>query len=316
MTVFFIVLLCVLLLLFVLYAIYRIAFGESRGKEGRLRYPGKEQLALFKEQHDEWMRMLSNIPHESVYIKNGEEMSLHGYLFAAEDKTAPIVMFFHGYRSSALSDGIGMLMMCRKMGYSFLAVDMRAHGLSEGASITFGVEERYDVVAWAQAVPFLLGGNVPVFLAGISMGGATVLMAQDLSLPATVCGIMADCPYSSPRAILHRALYQRGLLAFVVYPFLRLAALLFGHFNLEQTDAVRSVACTALPVLLFHGKEDRFVPHKMSEAIVKNAKNGRLVLVDGAGHGLSYYLARERYEQEVMDFCQAAVAEHAEAAGR
>ena len=181
--------------------------------------------------------------------------------------------------------------------------------------MSFGIEERYDVAAWAEAAPFLLGENVPIFLAGISMGGATVLMAQDVPLPATVCGIMADCPYSSPRAMLRLVLRQRRYPVWPVYPLLRLSAMIYGRFDLEQTDALRSIALTSLPLLLFHGKSDKFVPHKMSEKIVENAKNGRLVLVEGAGHGLSYDLDEERYEQEVKDFCQAALAAYAERQG-
>jgi hypothetical protein len=36
------------------------------------------------------------------------------------------------------------------------------------------------------------------------MGGATVLMASDLELPENVKGILADSPYTTPKAIIKK----------------------------------------------------------------------------------------------------------------
>lgn len=44
-------------------------------------------------------------------------------------------------------------------------------------------------------------GELPVYLAGISMGATTVLMAAGLDLPDNVRGIVADCGFTSPHAI-------------------------------------------------------------------------------------------------------------------
>ena len=74
-----------LIFLLLLYVMYRLTFAKPLFEGRPLRYPGKRQCALYKEQHDEWMRAVSALPHKEVYIKNGEEMSLHGCLFAAED---------------------------------------------------------------------------------------------------------------------------------------------------------------------------------------------------------------------------------------
>ena len=45
-------------------------------------------------------------------------------------------------------------------------------------------------------------GPAPVYLAGVSMGATSVLMATALPLPANVRGVIADCGFTSPRAIM------------------------------------------------------------------------------------------------------------------
>ena len=50
---------------------------------------------------------------------------------------------------------------------------------------------------------------------GVSMGAATVLLAAGLNLPDNVCGIVADCGYTSPREITRKCLpeYLPGFLS-------------------------------------------------------------------------------------------------------
>lgn len=42
------------------------------------------------------------------------------------------------------------------------------------------------------------GEQTPIFLMGISMGGAVALMSSDLGLPESVCGIIDDAGFTSP----------------------------------------------------------------------------------------------------------------------
>ena len=56
-----------------------------------------------------------------------------------------------------------------------------------------------------------------MYLDGISMGAATVLMASEFDLPASVRGIIADCGYTSPRDILKKVIRQCHLPVAPVY---------------------------------------------------------------------------------------------------
>ena len=58
-----------------------------------------------------------------------------------------------------------------------------------------------------------------------------------------------------------------------------------------------------IPVIFFHGDDDRFVPYEMS---IKNyeacAAPKKMVLTPSAGHGLCYLTDREGYLKELREF--------------
>src|SRR5699024_7091129 len=137
------------------------------------------------------------------------------------------------------------------------------------------------------------GPDTPLFLMGVSMGAATVLLAAGLDLPPTVRGIMADCGYTSPREGIHQYLprYLPGLPAGPVYAVGRLGTRLFGHFDPEDADCRAALANATVPVLLIHGEADSFVPCAMSrENFDACAAPKRLVTIPGAGHAVAYYV--------------------------
>ena len=127
-------------------------------------------------------------------------------------------------------------------------------------------------------------------------------MTADLDLPKNVCGIIADCPYSSPEAIIKKVCRDRGMPGFI-FPFVTIGAYLFGHFKIRGSGAVTSVKSTDVPILILHGAEDGFVPYQMAEEIYKAAGGYReLYRCEGADHGMSYMTDPKTYESRVKSF--------------
>ena len=153
-------------------------------------------------------------------------------------------------------------------------------------------------------VPTDFGENVRIILAGLSMGAATVLMSTDQPLPANVLGVVADCPYSSPGAILKTVCSRdMHIPGWLVYPFARLGARIFAGFDLEETSAVNAVKHTPVPILLLHGTGDKFVPCDMSREIRDaNPDMITLVTIPEAGHGLCYMTEPKIYEDAMQEF--------------
>ena len=183
-------------------------------------------------------------------------------------------------------------------------VDQRSHGKSEGNTITFGIKERRDCLSWIQYICERFGNDTPIILCGLSMGAATVLMATDLELPPNIKGIIADCPYSSPKAIIQKVCKDMHLPPKLLYPFVKLGACLLAGFNLEESDAVSAVKNTSIPILIIHGDDDRFVPYYMSEEIAKANSSVIFETISTAGHGLCYMVEPKKYEDVTVKFIQ------------
>lgn len=248
------------------------------------------------------IRQADAIPFEEVHIRSFDGLDLFGRLYLASEK-APFHIQFNGYRGNGIRDFCGGMQIARDAGHNVLLVDQRSHGRSGGTVITFGVKERFDVQSWVAYVAQRFGPDTPVFLDGISMGAATVLMASDLPFACPVRGILADCPYSSPFGIIRKVSREWVKMGDLMVPFIVLGARLFGHFSLFGSSALKSLAKTEIPVLLIHGTGDHFVPFSMSEELASLRPDIVTFLpVADAPHGLSLLKDRARYTEAVRAF--------------
>ncbi len=285
------------------YWAYRVAFYVPRNhQEDIYHLPSGAQNSKHQEKMRSCIKKLNDLPYESVTITSQDGKTLFGRYYHTRDG-APVQIQFHGYRGSAMRDFCGGTPLAQHLGHNALVVDQRCHGRSQGHTITFGVRERYDCQSWANYAYQRFGPNTPLILSGVSMGAATVLMASNLKLPETVCGVVADCPYSSPRDIILKVAGEMGLPKKPAGWFCLLGARLYGRFSVKDASAVESVKGTHLPVLLLHGEDDQFVPCHMSREIYAACGSDKqLVTFPNAGHGMSYLEDPQRYEAAVSGF--------------
>lgn len=285
------------------YFCYRIVFRSPNvALDDPYAVPPGPQYEKVADEMLENIHQLDQIPYEQIHLKAKDGVYLAGRFYHFYED-APIQIFFHGYRSNGVREFACGYRLAKKLGYNALVVDQRAHGKSGGHTISFGIKERYDCLEWCNYVESRFGENVKVFLSGVSMGAATVLMASDLDLPKNVVAITADCPYASPGRIIRKVSRDVRLPCWVAYPFVVLGALVFGGFRIWESSAIRSVKKTRIPILLIHGDDDRFVPCDMSRAIYDACRGDKkLVTFPTAGHGLSCFTDPARYEATMKNF--------------
>lgn len=295
----------VMLTLIIAYVTYHMAFhSPDKIQDDIYNIPTDEQYMQNRDSMYEMVRTLANIPYESVSIVNRDGMRLVGKYYHVKDG-APLDIGFHGYRGTAIRDFCGGTKISFSMGHNVLLIDQRAHGGSDGHTIAFGVKERFDCLDWINYANERFGKDTPILLYGVSMGGATVLMASGLELPPNVYGIVADSPYSSPEKIIKKVCRDRGYPPSLAYPFLSLGARLFGRICPEDATAADAARKATVPMLIIHGEDDRFVPDRMSEEV--RAANPVLVsrhTFPTAGHGLSYIVDFPRYERLIREFIE------------
>lgn len=280
---------------------YRRAFYSPRKGRGEIKPIKGEKYDPYRPEMRRIYQQLKERPFESVTVRSHDGLVLSGRYYHVRDG-APLDIGFHGYRSSPLVDFSGGSELSFRMGHNLLLVDQRAHGSSEGRTIAFGIQERRDLLRWLDYAIERFGPQVKILLYGVSMGGATVLMASELPLSSNVKGIIADCPFASPVEIILEVGKKTPIPAWLVRPFAILGARIFGGFDLTETDAREAVKHTSVPILIIHGEADSFVPQEMSDIVHSNPKMITRHLIAGADHGISYLVDTPRYSKIVEDF--------------
>lgn len=286
------------------YICYCMAFFAPRKNINTEDFPipPGEEYVPYRAQMIEWMRQVRAMPYEAVEVRSFDGLRLCGkyYEFAPD---APTELMFHGYRGSAERDLCGGVQRAFALGHSVLLIDQRTSGGSDGHTISFGINESLDCRTWIDFAVEHFGADVKLILTGISMGASTVMIAAGQDLPENVIGVLADCGYTSAKAIICKVIRGMHLPAGLLYPFVRLGARIFGHFRLEETSPVEAMRRCQVPVIFFHGEADNFVPCEMSrENYEACAARKKLVTVPGAGHGAAYLVDPERYIAVLKEF--------------
>ena len=184
-----------------------------------IQYP---ELAIMwdeKENGEKYIKDAAALPCEKVWTKSFDGLNLCARLYVNDPK-APFDILFHGYKSGSIKDFSGGINLSLNNGHNVLLVDQRAHGDSEGHIISFGLNERFDVLSWVNYLIERYGNDILIGLYGISMGAATVIMASELDLPKNVKLVVADCPFSSAEDIIVKVTSETPCPLFLLKMFL------------------------------------------------------------------------------------------------
>ncbi|MBQ0084427.1 MAG: alpha/beta hydrolase [Clostridiales bacterium] len=299
------VLLILAVLLTITYICYRIAFYVSPklNKNPYIMLEGEQYEAL-KDEITQMVDSVIDLKYTDCYTTSFDGYRLRARYYEV-DKNAPLEIMVHGYKSIALRDYCGSLKETLDRGINVLLVDQRAHGESEGRCLSFGILERYDCLSWARFAYDKFGKDKKIILVGVSMGAATVLMASELELPENVVGIIADSGYSSAEAIIKKVIGDMKLPVKLAYPFAYIGAKIFGRFNLRERTVTDAVKNCKIPVMIVHGADDRFVPCEMCKEIYEACTAPKILLtVKEAGHGLSFLIDNNAYNQKLDEFLE------------
>ena len=286
------------------YMFVSVFDNQFKGKENNdpnffdsdadLMRPTSRKLIAYQQQcHEEFSRL----PFKELEVTSFDGLKLKGYLLEGDPKE--IVICVHGYKSNMENDYCDKLKIYRDRGTTVLLLNDRAHGNSEGRYIGLSEHDRRDVAKWVDKVNELYD-NPRIYLHGVSMGGATVIHCADMKLK-NVCGIIDDCGFNSILGI------TKALIAGMYHiPYFPIGyAAWFWSKLLNKTDFNTSIGeeCvknTDVPIIFFHGKEDKFVPVRMSESMYQAcAAPKELHLIDNCGHAAAYICAPEEYTAAV-----------------
>jgi uncharacterized protein len=164
-----------------------------------------------------------------------------------------------------------------------------------------GLTEWRDLQAAARYA--LTHGARHLVLIGYSMGGAIVAQFMEHSpLVGRVSGIVLDAPALSWTQTLSFNAKEEGFPSFAATPLewtigLRIDA------NWSSLDALRHTSSFHLPILLFHGDEDKTVPISLSDSFAKELSGWvTYYRVPRAGHVEAWNVNPGLYDQRLAAF--------------
>jgi pimeloyl-ACP methyl ester carboxylesterase len=238
---------------------------------------------------------------ENVAFKASDGLTLQGvWIPTPGSDKAVIILHGHGgsydfdlYRAPAL----------QQAGFNVLLFDFRAHGRSEGKHMTFGFEERRDVLG---AIVFLHQRGVQhIGLLGFSYGGiVSMLVTPDC--PDVQAVISDGGPARMRTAIAARAV-EMGLPLWLgkalAWLMLSLTSLRLG-VNLFKYEPIRWVGkISPRPIFFIHGEHDQYLPDFDELYAAANPPKELWRLAD-AGHTTASQLYPEEHTRRVIEFFQ------------
>ncbi|XRJ97395.1 alpha/beta hydrolase [Latilactobacillus sakei] len=276
----------------------------------------------YAEEFKEAGKWFTTIPKETIKMpftdNDNTVKQLNAYYVKNPSNSNKTIIIAHGYRMNALQMG-GWAKTYYDMGYNILLPDARAHGLSEGQSISFGWKEKADYKNWANKL-VEMNPDVQIAITGVSMGGATTMMSSGEAMPDNVKAYIEDCGYDSVYGQFDslKATAQDQINKYMeehynwtasdedmndIFQKVDKKLVKNQGFSLEEASSITQLHNNKKPMLFIHGAADKFVPTDM---VYKNydATQGlkNLWVVDGAGHGLSIVQDLPGYQQHVQSF--------------
>lgn len=244
--------------------------------------------------------------HETVRLHpRGDRLSLSAWYLAAESSRGAVV-FVHGRDASkgheVHPDAMGLVGQLLADGLSVLMLDLRGHGESDSARMTYGFNERRDVlgaVDWLRARGYA-AGRIGVF--GASMGGVAVLAAA-AEEPA-IGAVVSDSAFADFGAVL-RLNFPRVLrtrLALVLLPGALLIVRCVTGAALGRFRPVQLVKRLGTrPLMLIHSAGDCFIPATHARQLADAA--GRPAWITPTqGHVASFESDPQGYVERVRAF--------------
>ena len=244
---------------------------------------------------------------ETVHSYGRKVESLSGKLIVHENSKKFIVLV-HGYRSNPEHNFSYIVQKYYDMGFSILMPIQRTHEGSDGKYITFGYHESTDMFFWSRYLTNRFGEDISIVFHGVSMGAATVVLMNELPLSKNIKGIIADCGFSSAMGIFSHILKKDfSFPKFLATPLLKTASFIsefIADFPFDDCEPLNAVKIAKVPMFFIHGTTDKFVPCEMSIEMYNacTSKIKDLLLIEGAGHGMSYLTNIKLYEERLESF--------------
>jgi pimeloyl-ACP methyl ester carboxylesterase len=249
----------------------------------------------------ESLEEIQKLPHQTLDITSSDGLNLRGIYYPAEKESDKTVICIHGFGSHAEREWAFPGLFYHSLGFNVLIPYQRAHGISEGKKITFGMLESFDIIKWIGKVQEITPDS-QILIHGLSMGGGIALELSDTNELPCIKGIISDAPTPSVEAFFYNVSHEifgkggEAVAKCAIDDLNKYTGLEAKNFNFVET-----VKDSVHPLLLSAGSmeklEDLFDKIKQN-----NTCDTEIIILDGCNHGNGMYKQTEAYQTKIKEF--------------
>ena len=218
---------------------------------------------------------------ENIMIPVEEDVVI-GARFHPAQRSAPIIVFFHG-NGEIVADYDDLAPLYVRMGINFLAVDYRGYGRSTGKpTVTAMMRDCHRIFDFLGDWLKTRGYGGPFIVMGRSLGSASALELA-AQYGDRIDGLVIESGFA------------------YVGPLLRLLGIPFDSLGIREEEGfqnINKISAFTKPTLIIHAENDHIIPFSDGQALYEAsmAESKRFLKIPGANHndilfrGLSEYM--------------------------
>lgn len=239
--------------------------------------------------------------YDEATAHTADGLSLAGWYVPGTN--GALVLLQHGYKADR-GEMLNEAAMLHRHGYNVLITSIRAHDMSDGNLITFGVNEVKDIDAWYEYGRAREGVDPSrIGVIGNSMGGS--IMIQYAAQHPQIRAIVAQSAFSSLTDTVETSVrFFTGLPPFPFAPLITFWAEREAGFHAGDVDAKKWIGrLSPRPVFLMQGGADVVISISSGQKLFDAAGEPKELWFDpDVGHAHFDTARPEEYERRVSQF--------------
>lgn len=244
----------------------------------------------------------SNIIRKNLSITSFDSIKISARItYSSLDTSKSTVILLHGIRSSK-NHFLDLSTFLSKNGFNSIAVDLRAHGESEGQFCTFGVKEKKDIKS---LIDYLTEkeklNNIGIW--GQSLGGAVALQA--LGYDKRLKFGIIESTFTDYKTIVNDYFdLHAGFSYTPLSNYLSNRASSIAGFDSDDAKPMKYCEKISQPILMVHGNKDERIDISYGRTNFSKLKSSskEFMEIKGANHLNVWKVGGDTYFKKIIDF--------------
>lgn len=272
-------------------------------KKGLFRNPEEEKFWAECEVYQNGISWYKEVKPEilTIYSRIGRDMRAD--FIPADSPSDNWAIVIHGY-SADTAVMSHYAWKYHSMGYNVILPHMVGHDSDSVRYCSMGYYDKLVIVDWINYI-VNLNAEVKILMHGVSMGGATTMLATGEDIPDNVVCAVADCGYTSCwDEYSYQAKQMFHLPTFPIVHSANIASRRNRNFDFRKCAPIEAVKKSKTPTLFIHGADDDFVPYRMMQPLYEScaAADKQMLTVPGSFHANAAFADNELYWNTVEEF--------------